>query len=260
MKTNLAVKAGAIIKKAGLMAKENSPVILTAMAVGGVVATVVLATNATIKAKEIVDEAMADAYENEEEFGAKDIVMATWKLYVPVVVSGVATISCIIGAQRVQSRRTAAFASLYSASQEALKTYQEKVKEQIGENKERKVREDILQDTLDKNPVDKDLIIDTGMGTTLCFDVMSGRYFWSDAEKIRQARNEFNHDLLNDFAKSLNDWYYYLNLDSIWLGEAVGWTTDKLLELRFTSRLSSKGDPCLVIEYQVEPSENYRYV
>ena len=86
-------------------------------------------------------------------------------------------------------------AGLYSLTESTLKEYKAKVVETIGENKERKVREDIIQDKLDAAPMATREIIITGGGDQLCCDILSERYFKSDIEKLRRSENKIVKNL-----------------------------------------------------------------
>lgn len=250
-------------KKVILLAKQNSPHILAGLAIGGVVTTVVLATKAQIKADEIlsantnlIDEDTGDFV----ELTIKEKAELTWQCYIPTAISAVATIGLIIGVDAVHTKRAVALAGLCTASQKALEEYQNKVIETEGKKKHDKIQEDIAQDILDRNPVDKSLVIRTGQGGTLCYDVLSGRYFYHDINKIHQAINEYNHALNLDYCKSLNEFYQYVGLDDIGLGDECGWGTDHLLEPNFKSKLASDGTPCLVMDYVRWPSWDYRSI
>ena len=246
---------------------DKSPEILTGLGVAGLVTTVIFTARGTIKACEIVEEERYDreqAFTNGpedaiyEDLSKKEIVQLTWKCYVPTVVMGGASIACIIGAHSVSARRNAALASLYSLSESALKEYKDKVKETIGEKKESQIREKLAEDKLMANPVDKANVTITGKGDTLCFDVLSGRYFKSSMEAIRKAENDFNQQLLSgDYCLSLNELYGFMSLDYIGLGEDIGWTANRMLRFNFVSKLASNGTPCLVVDYDVRPSADF---
>lgn len=243
------------LKHASDAIAKNSPTILTTMGVAGLVTTVVMTHKATIKAMDIMYD---EAQDYDEPFTKKDVFLATWKCYIPAASMGLVTAACIIGANSISAKRTAAIASLYSISEATLKEYQGKVIDTIGANKEGKLRDEIAQGRLDKNPASKSEVVLTGSGDMLCYDVLSGRYFRSDIEKIRQVQNSFNHSLISDIWLSVNDLYYELGLDGIKLGDNVGWNVDQMLEVDFRSRLTDDGKPCLVLDYAVEPKYEYK--
>ena len=256
------VRSGA--KQLSKQLVKGSPVVLTGLAVGGLVTTVILAIRATPKAMEVFYEAEDRARVEFEEFNpdievpeqllsTMDTLKLTWKFYIPTISVGLGTILCIIGANSIHMRRNAALASLYAVTEATLKEYQEKVLETFGKNKELKVRDDIAQDKLNRNPVEKKEVFTQDRGQTLCYDSLSGRYFMSDVDVIKRKQNEYNHQLLTEWSKSLNEFYNDLGLESINMGNNVGWTSDCLLDIHFTAKLCSDGRPCVVLDYKVEP-------
>lgn len=243
-----------LAKDATKFVSDNSPTILTAMSVAGVVTTSVMAVKAT-------PEAVRDIWDAESEttdiLSPKDKVKLCWKHYVPALTMGALTIACIISANKVSTKRNAALMSLYTFTEKSLKEYQEKVVETFGESKEQKVRDDIAQDRMSNDPVSSKQVIITGGGDVLCYDTLSGRYFENNIEAIRKAQNDLNKLLLDDGYASQNEFYHLIGLPPTKLGEELGWTSENLLELEFSSVLADDGRPCLSINYRVEPKTNY---
>ena len=175
----------------GKAVSRKSPEILTALGISGFVTTVVRACRATPRAATI-----HESYEWEIEKGnlePKEAVLEEAKkiapLYVPAVISGGASIACILGAHHIQTSRTAAIATAYSLTERTLKTYQDKVIEKLGEDG----HEELMQLVSDKL-ADEDVPFEDGYsyapdpsGKTLCYDRVTGRYFRSTPEAIREA-------------------------------------------------------------------------
>ncbi len=188
-----------------------------------------------------------------EDLDTLDIMKVTWKEYIPALLSGILTISCIIGANSIHVKRTAAIASVYSVATEALKEYQDKVIETIGEKKEEKLRNAIDQDHLTKNPVESNEII-LLKGDTLFYDKLSGRYFKSDMETVRQQVNNFNQELLQEMYKPLNEFYELIGLDNTDMGRNMGWNVDDgQLSIRYSAMIATNSEPCIVLNYNIEP-------
>jgi len=277
METNRFMQTTKIL---GGIISKNSSTILTGIAVTGLVTTTVLGIRATPKAISLIDDYVWNKYTTEVEDQDKlsfanwlgldtdvyswtdttkhpsrmEIVKLTWKVYIPTIAVGAITIICIIGANHISLRRNAALASLYGLTETAFKEYQSKVIETIGKNKELKIRDDISADRLKKNPLGTNEVIFTGKGVVLCYDSLSGRYFKSDIEQIRRTVNELNRNLMSDMFLTVNEFYYAIGLSSIKLGDQMGWDIDKgLLEINFSAQLSENEEPCLVLNYNVEP-------
>lgn len=247
-------------KQLGRAISRNSPTILTALGVAGLLTTVILAVKATPKAMEILEYEKQFRFEQEnaitpdEPIEILDTIELTWKCYIPTILMGVATASCIIGANHISLRRSAVLTSLYSIAETSLKEYQQKVVETIGDKKEEKIREEIVKDKIESNPPKDNSIILTGKGNYLCYDVFSGRYFRTSVEEIQRAEIRFNQKLLREGWMDINMFYDEVGLEPIELGNQMGWIAQyAILELKFTSTLTKDTEPCLVMEYRVPP-------
>lgn len=252
------------IKTAQGLVVDNSPAILTAIGVTGTVSTAVLAARATYEASADLHAMLA---EQNGDFGALDVIedipfreraRLTWKHYIPPVAVGATTIACIVGANRISSKRAATLVTAYSITERAFAEYKDKVVEQIGVNKEQKVRDSIAQDRILADPVGSREVIITGNGKVLCYESYTARYFESDMETLRKAQNDINEQIHNEMYASLNDFNRLIGLPYAGLGEDLGWSTDKMLELQFSTSLSEDGRPCIVVGYRRLPFPGYR--
>lgn len=252
-KTNLAT----ITKDVRKFASKRSPEILTGLGIAGMITTSVLAVKATPKALELIEEKKKEEWV--DQLTPLEIVKVAWKPYIPAIVTCVVSTSCLIGASSVNAKRNAALATAYKLSETALSEYKEKVIETIGEKKERVVRDKVAEERVKKNPVSKNEVIVTGNGKTLCFDPISGRYFMSSIETIKRAENELNKQMLHDISGyvSVNEFYDELGLDHISIGNELGWNTDQLIDISFSSQLNDNGEPSVVLDYLVAPKRDY---
>lgn len=233
---------------------DNLPVILTSVAITGVVSTTVLAVRAT-------PQAAIDIGHAESEFG-RDLtrlekVRLVWKDYIPAAVVGAATISAIVGVQSTHSKRQAALAGLLSVVESNFSEFREKTIATIGERKHRDMNDEIAQDHIEKNPVSNNVVILSGKGEHLCYDDHSGRYFKSSLNEIQRAVNEVNAECINNSYSSLNDFYRHLGIPVLPDGEEIGWRPDKLLEIIPSTALAEDSTPCLVMNYSVNPIRGY---
>lgn len=231
---------------------KNSPTILTGLAVGGVITTTVLAVRATPKAILLIE---GKEDRQCESLPPKEIIQTTWKVYLPVVISGVVTIVCIVAANSINLKRNTAIAGAAAITEVALKEYQAKVVETLGETKDRKIRDEIAKDRITNDPpMDSEVII-IGNGDVLCYDSWSGRYFQGEIEKIRRAVNDMNKELLTGERISVNDLYYAMGLDPNKNGDEIGWDNQfGLIELDFSTQLTPDNKPCLVVNFKNTPT------
>lgn len=249
-----------VANKVKTKAQKNSPVIFVGLGIAGMIGSTVLAVKSTPKALDII------RYEEEQKgdkLTKKEVVKATWKCYIPTAVTTAASIGCIVGGTKVSLSRTAAVSAAYEVSRAAFSEYKHKVVENIGHEAEQKIRDEIQQDKINKNPapqiIEESDVNVTGYGSTLCYDGLSGRYFRSDMNALKNVENKVNHRLMTDMYVSLNELYSELGLDPINpLGNSLGWNVERgLLEFDVSSLVSNNGKPCLAIDYSIEPYKLY---
>ena len=252
-KTNLAT----ITKNIRKFASKRSPEILTGIGIAGMITTTILAVRATPKALKLIEEQKEE--ESVDELSSFEVVKVAWKPYIPAMVTCIASTACLIGASSVNTKRNAALATAYKLSETALSEYRDKVVETIGEKKERIVRDKVAEERVKKNPVSKNEVIVTGNGKTLCFDPISGRYFMCSIEAIKKAENTLNKQMLHDISGyvSLNEFYDELGLDHTSVGNDLGWNTNQLIDIDFSSQLNDNGEPSVVLDYLVAPKCDY---
>lgn len=261
-----------LIKNIKIGLGKRSPEILTGIGIAGMITTTVLAVKATPKALKLIDvkkQEMFDELDPSEIPGNNsdyndmclkpiEIVKVAWKPYIPAVVTGVASVTCLIGASSVNAKRNAALATAYELSKTALTEYKEKVVETIGEKKEKVIREKVDQDRLDKNPVSKNSIVITNNGDQLFYDGVSGRYFKSDLEDVKAAVNRINREMIYDNYVSLSEFYDELGLEHTDVSDALGWNLDKgLIEISYGTRMSDDGRSCITLDYHVAPRYDF---
>jgi hypothetical protein len=229
---------------------DNSPSIMTGIGVVGTITTAYLAGKASFKAAHILSS--QDPHESIVEKTKR-----VWPNYIPAAISGGITIAAVIGANRVGSRRAAAVAAAYTLSERAYSEYKEKVIEKIGERKEETVREEIAQARVASNPPHYNNILVSGGGDVLFCDSMSMRYFMSSVENVRKAQNDLNDTIIRYTYATLSDFYDNLGLSQTAFSDEVGWNSDNLLTLQFTTALTEDNKPCIVINYRTEPIRKY---
>lgn len=248
-----------IVKRAERLAVDNSPAILTAIAVTGTLTTAFLTGRATFKAAELIadEEYSFRPREMEHRLDNKEKFILVWKTYIPAAGTGIITVVCIVFANRIGTRRAAAVAAAYTISERAFTEYKEKVVEKLGTAKDQKIRDEIAQDRVSRNPVVEHDILVTGGGEVLCYEAFTGRYFKSDMETLKKAQNDLNYTMLNEGYVSLSDFYNKIDLPTTSYSDEIGWTSDKLIELDFSTTLSEDGRPCISIDFMVAPVRDY---
>lgn len=246
------------IKSAGRVLTKYSPGILTGIGITGMIGATFMAVKATPKALYLIE---AKKEESEvEELTPIETIKTCWKCYIPATLTTVLSAVCLIGASTVSAKRNAALATAYSISEAALREYQEKVVEVVGEKKEKAVRDAVAKDQIERDPVTKsEVVIIDSNSNTLCYEPLSGRYFKSTIDKIKKAEIKLDRQMIQEMYVSLNDFYWEIGLDGTDLGDQMGWNLSKgYMDLSFSSQLADDGTPCAVIVYGIPPVYDYQ--
>lgn len=258
-----------LVKKAEMFGKERQASILTGMALIGLGVTVYKAYKAGPKIKAILDEKKKDLADTDPDDKAtksqviKEAVKEITPIAAPVIIMTVATGACIVGSNTVSSKKIAVLTAGYKVAEKTANDLNDKMNEILGEKKARSIKDAIVKDGLKKDgPVDESKIILTGNGEVLCKDVYSGRYFRSNAQKLGQAINQLSMDCIQENYVELNDLYDLIGIPQIPLGSDFGWNTDDLVQgtlpITFSAQLTEDGQPCLCLDYDVNPRADFR--
>lgn len=228
--------------------RDNSPTILTALGVTGTLSTAYLTGKAAYESYPIITNF---EFENGIPDSTREMYIQrgklVWRLYIPAVISGTSTVVCVIVAARVGSRRTAAITAAYTLSERALVEYREKVTETLGTGKEQKIRDELAQDKVTANPPAPTII--TADGKVLCYEMFTGRYFNSTMEDLRRAQNNVNAHLIKHDRATVSDFYDEVGLPYTSYSDEVGWESDRMMLLEFSTVMSEDSRPCIAFAY-----------
>lgn len=184
-----------------------------------------------------------------------DKIKTAVPLYLPAIGMLIVSGSCVIGCCAVGEMHAAAMANLAMISEARLSKYEDKVKEVIGEDKAKEVKQTIAEDAMNaRQAIQPHDIITTEYGGDLFFDEWSGRYFTSSWAFIKQAVSEFNGMLggVNMWG-TVNDFYCHLGIPTIPAGGYAGWNVDYRLTIDRDDKHTADGRPVGVLIYYNPP-------
>lgn len=236
---------------------KHSPEILIGLGVAGLLGTTVLAVRETPKVLKLLDKKKEEL--DVEKLSVKDTVKTVWKNYIPCAVLAVTSVGCIIGASNISARRNAALAAAYAIGNKAFSDYKEEVVNLLGAEKNKEIKERVADKRLKEDSISSKEVFVTDVNEHLCYDEITGRYFKSSQNKIKEAQNIINDRLRDEMWVSLNDLYYELGLPNVRIGDDLGWNVDDgYLDIIISSRIAEDGTPCLTLDYAIGPRYDYR--
>lgn len=249
-----------ILQAAEKFVTDNSPGILTGLGVAGTVTAALLTGRAAYLVGMDASTQYHEAVREGEELPVRlletnHLVKTYWKEFIPPAAIGVATVTAIIAANHIGSRRTAAIAAAFKLSEQLTEEYKERVVKTLGSQKEEKMRAELAGDRMERAG-GADAIIFTGP-EAIFFDELSGRFFKQEMEKVRKAVNDINYKINNYYHASLSDFYEEIGLDRTSFSDEVGWNSDKLLEVTYSATLLKDGRPAIGMTFNTTPISGY---
>lgn len=233
---------------------KKSPEIFLGIGIAGMGTAIVLAVKATPKACKLIEEKKKEL--KVDKLTKKEVIKTTWKCYIPTAVTFVISGGLIISSNSIHHKRNAALAAAYSVTDTAFKNYQEKVTDVIGKEKEKKIREKIVEDQVSENPYLGFESPCSKGGNTLFFEPYSGRYFRCDEATINNAITSLNARLFSDMYVSKNDYYDEIGLETVSGGDDVFWDINKdgPIEIDYsTVHTAPNGNHCIAISFYIGP-------
>lgn len=220
--------------------------------------TTVMAVKATPKAIRLLE---AKKEEKDEELTKWETVKTAGPVYIPSVLLGVTTLTCIFGAEVLNKRQQAALTSAYALLDQSYKTYKHKVDELYGEEAGEKVRESIAKDKYEETEEKPEV----SEGKQLFYDFYSNRYFESTIADVIWAEYEVNRALATYGGIGLNEFYNLLDLEELPEYREIGWSAGQISEtyweywIDFDHEKTTIDDDleCIIIHMPIEPLMGY---
>lgn len=263
-KTEIISNLTRTFNRTGLKIKKHSPEILLAAGTVGVVVSGIMACKATLKVNEILDESKqqidtihsvaADPNKAEKytaEDSKKDLAIVYTqtavkmiKLYGPSVGLGVVSLGCMIGSNRILSKRNVALAAAYTAIDKSFKEYRGRVIERFGKQLDKELRynikakeiEEVSKDENGHEVVKKEVVdvIEDDPNNYSPYSIVfdDGNEGWDpDPERTKffliQQQNWANERLKAKGHLFLNEVYDMLGARRTKAGAQVGWVYDE---------------------------------
>lgn len=240
--------------KAGLLLKKHSHEILTYGGIVGGIGAAVLACRATLKLEDTLETGKEeiDAVKTNFEYPEapskeerKELSIAygrttvdVVKLYLPAVTLGVASVASILAGHNIISKRSAAYAAAYTAVNDQLKGYRERVAARYGEDVEHELYYDMQDEDISTENPDGSVDTVTVKKPGVKGDSPFCRYFdktiltWkNDAESNRfflgRQQDSANRILKAQGFITLNEVYDLIGFKKTSAGIVAGWIYDE---------------------------------
>lgn len=228
--------------------KQSSPTLMFVVGIAAVGTGTVLACRATLKVEPVIDRAQNELNDiNSVETSTRQdkmqdrvyvytgLALELGRLYGPAVIIGAAGVACLTGSHTILTRRNAALTAAYAAVERSYKAYRSRVREEIGEDEERKLHYSVQHGLHEEDR--KFLEKYDGNGKKLkrrpggsiysqFFDETNRN--WTHSPQANLVFIRCQQDFANDMLRAkgyvmLNDVYDMLGIPRTTAGAVVGW-------------------------------------
>ena len=209
--------------------QRNSATVLAIAGVVGVVATVVTTTRAAPKAIRLLNEAKE---REDHELTIWQKMQVAIPVYIPVILTGSATIFCILSSNILNKASQASLMSAYMLLDQSHKDYQRKLKELYGQEAHDRIIESLAVEKAEPpciEAVGVCNVISLSENESLCgpklsfYERLSERFFESTLEAVLEAEYHTNRNYILYGFQTVNKWYEFLGLKPVVDGNRMGW-------------------------------------
>lgn len=242
-----------------MMVSRNKPGIIMGIGIGSMIASVISAIKYSPMAKEALEE-------KKEELGVEDLdpldkIKTAGPYFIPTIVFLGTGITCVLCGNQINLQRQAAAVTACAISETTSQIYREKVRDIIGERKEKTIHEAASKESYYRDLENKQIIIASSNSNDgfQVYDTLTKQKIRSKVETINRTINELNRRMLIDTNITLDEYCLAMNEDPMEFGTEIGWNIDRgYIELYTpTAIVSETGEPVIVIKHKVEPHALY---
>lgn len=241
----------------GLKLRAASPELLVGVGIAGVIVSAAIACKATLKAEAVMKETKetldkieecketVDSEKYSEADYKKDLRLVYLqtcvkmaKIYAPAAIIGVMSITCILAGHDILKKRNIAINAAYSAAAKSFSDYSERVREELGEDADRRFRYNIKKKETEVTEINEngEEVTVKKEADTSDYDGRSGTARWMDdcknvdgkdleykLWKIKCYETTCNQLLRSRGYLFLNEVYEALGLPITSDGQILGW-------------------------------------
>ena len=231
--------------RTALKVQKNSPHILFAVGIAGLVGTVVLASRATLKLGEVLDEAEHEIngvktelkhrkgqYQKDLAYVYTKNALEVTKLYAPAIVLGTVSIAALTGSHIQLTKRNTALTAAYAAVSKAYDNYRDRVRKEVGEDREMELYHSVNVQKVMIDSKSEDIVsVDPNTWSPYARIFDEGSIQYTKNAEINKLFILAQQNYLNDLLHArghvfLNEAYDALGLERSQAGAVVGWVLD----------------------------------
>ena len=238
-----------------MILSRNKPGIMMGLGIGSMITSIISGIEFSPMARDALRE-------KEDEIGELSLVdkaITVCPYFIPTVTFACAGIACVLGANNINLKNQAAAMTACAISETTNQIYREKVRDIVGDRKEKTIHEAAAAETYRRDYNDGKVMVISGNSTGFSmYDSLTKQRFKSNIERVHSTINNLNRRMLTSDV-TIDDYCLAMGEYPMELGKNLGWNIDRgFIELEpFTAIVNEDGEPMIVITHRIAPRELY---
>lgn len=174
-----------------------------------------------------------------------------------VTISATATLALIFGTLVLANKKINDLSAIAQYTGLLYTQTLNKLEEKEGAEKKEEIKKEAVAQVLEEDTETPDLIFQARGGHVLFFDVLGGRYFWSDIQTIREVVTDCNNNLDAYEDLPVNDFYNDMWLPDVGAADRLCWRKkDSCFKIRVNlenAMSTGWGGSARVLDWYTEP-------
>ena len=233
---------------------KNKPSILMGLGIGSMITAILTGIRYSPMARDALDAKKEEL--NTDELDTIDIITTAGPFFIPTITFAITGIGCIGLGNKINLEGKAAALTACALTETTSQIYREKVRDIIGEKKEKTIHESAAKETYYRNLQKGNVVIASGNADGFpVYDDLTKQKIKSKIEKIHATINDLNRKMLSDGVITLDEYCLAMNEEPMEFGTELGWNIDRgFIELEPpTAIVSETGEPVIVIMHRIPP-------
>jgi hypothetical protein len=236
---------------------KHKPSIISGIGIGCLLSSIFAAWKFSPLAQEAIDERKRELDVDKLDIVERLKISAPY--VIPTAALAVTGCVCVCVSDGIDLQRQAGAATALAIEETTSRIYRDKVKEVVGDRKEKEIQEAVAKETYQQDYNNGKIMVISGNSNGFSmYDGLTKQKFKSNIEKVHSVINNLNRRMLTSDI-TIDDYCLAMGEYPMELGKNFGWNIDRgFIELEpFTAIVDEDGEPVIVITHRIPPRELY---
>lgn len=240
-----------------MMLSRNKPGIMLGLGIGSMLTSIFTGVLYSPMARDAIEERKEEL--NVDKLEPLEVIKTAGPYFVPTIAFAGTGIAFIVCGNKINLERQAAAMTACAISETTSQIYREKVKDIVGEKKEKTIHEAAAKEMYNRDYNSGNILVVNGNSNGFpMYDTLTKQRFKSNIEKVHSSINNLNRRMFTEKV-TMDEYCLVMGEEPMELGKILGWDFEHgFIELEpFTAVVNEYGEPEIVITHRNIPRQLY---